>query len=626
MPNHASKSKANKSKALGNLPSQRHGDNKATLHLLDNRPGAVQLRVLQAMANNSPQAKHAESLQAMEDGSSHIVAQRRQAERMFSGTTQRQESPEEELQMKVQTTPLQRQDLEDEELLQGKFESVQRQDLEEEELLQGKFATSDTPPRQLQGEAGHKKNHTGLPDNLKTGIENLSGYAMDDVKVHYNSEKPAQLQAHAYAQGTDIHVAPGQAKHLPHEAWHVVQQKQGRVKPTLQAKGVSINDDAGLEHEADVMGAKALQMQRRENSGLESGIQQLQRAVNNQAVQRNGSTKGKKVTATGPNAKFVLFGSNVTVASNKLEGTIPSQDLGSVKAKIGAAAEYPILPGLNFKAGVGLQATAGLGVGGGTYKLERTSSERTPEPESESMSESLLGHTVTDVEDKLSVNNVGLKATAGVSLEAFVGGSAGVPYIGNLDAKLFAKGGVTADLAGTVSGNLSRKKQGYDKFSGNLAATLAGNAELKASVGASIGYTIAFISGDLKVWTFKEWSLGQAKFKYEKSVTVGRAGNEGKEVAEEGLQYMKDDLGDVGSKLKDQADEATIGTADGIDKAKFNTLDPVVKEALEQHAIFSTNYSKAKKAWVKLGGNESAFPSRKDFNSNTKKGYGILLD
>ncbi|HAP61901.1 MAG TPA: hypothetical protein DCR93_21180, partial [Cytophagales bacterium] len=36
--------------------------------------------------------------------------------------------------------------------------------------------------------------------------------------------------------GTDIHLAPGQQKHLPHEAWHVVQQKQGRVKPTLQPK------------------------------------------------------------------------------------------------------------------------------------------------------------------------------------------------------------------------------------------------------------------------------------------------------------------------------------------------------------------------------------------------------
>lgn len=103
-----------------------------------------------------------------------------------------------------------------------------------------------------------KANNAGLPDQLKAGIENLSGHSMDDVKVHYNSNKPAQLNAHAYAQGTDIHIAAGQEKHLPHEAWHVVQQKQGRVRPTLQMKGkVNINDDKGLEKEADVMGGKA---------------------------------------------------------------------------------------------------------------------------------------------------------------------------------------------------------------------------------------------------------------------------------------------------------------------------------------------------------------------------------
>ncbi|AYL99047.1 DUF4157 domain-containing protein [Mucilaginibacter celer] len=105
-----------------------------------------------------------------------------------------------------------------------------------------------------------KSNNTGLPDHLKTGVENLSGHSMDDVKVHYNSPRPAQLQAHAYAQGTDIHIASGQEKHLPHEAWHVVQQKQGRVKPTTQLKGnINVNDNKALENEADTMGAKALQ-------------------------------------------------------------------------------------------------------------------------------------------------------------------------------------------------------------------------------------------------------------------------------------------------------------------------------------------------------------------------------
>ena len=104
-------------------------------------------------------------------------------------------------------------------------------------------------------------NHTGLPDKLKSGVENLSGFSLDDVKVHYNSSKPKDLQAHAYAQGTDIHIAPGKEKHLPHEAWHVVQQKQGRVETNTQFKGLAGNDDQRLEKEADLMGAKALHSQ-----------------------------------------------------------------------------------------------------------------------------------------------------------------------------------------------------------------------------------------------------------------------------------------------------------------------------------------------------------------------------
>lgn len=94
-----------------------------------------------------------------------------------------------------------------------------------------------------------------LPGALRSGIEALSGFALDDVRVHYNSPQPAQLQALAYTQGTDIHVAPGQERHLAHEAWHVVQQKQGRVQPTLHLN--STNDDPALEREADQMGAQA---------------------------------------------------------------------------------------------------------------------------------------------------------------------------------------------------------------------------------------------------------------------------------------------------------------------------------------------------------------------------------
>ncbi|MDF2984707.1 MAG: hypothetical protein K0R50_217 [Eubacterium sp.] len=104
----------------------------------------------------------------------------------------------------------------------------------------------------------NRKVNNGIPDKLKHGIEKLSGVDLSDISVHQSSNKPEQLGALAYTQGKDIYLAPGQDKQLPHESWHAVQQKQGRVSPTLKTKtGTVVNDDDELEKEADIMGSKA---------------------------------------------------------------------------------------------------------------------------------------------------------------------------------------------------------------------------------------------------------------------------------------------------------------------------------------------------------------------------------
>ncbi len=148
---------------------------------------------------------------------------------------------------------------EEDELVQGKSGAAQLVKDDKEETAQAKF--SDQGPPVQREEQPAKPNNTGLPDKLKNGIESLSGMSMDNVRVHYNSSQPAQLNALAYAQGTDIHVGPGQEKHLPHEAWHVVQQKQGRVRATVQMKGIIINDDSSLEKESDIRGEQAVSNQ-----------------------------------------------------------------------------------------------------------------------------------------------------------------------------------------------------------------------------------------------------------------------------------------------------------------------------------------------------------------------------
>lgn len=199
------------------------------------------LRALQDKADRSPASRQLAQLQA----------------RAGEGTAQRIED-EEPLQGKagpggLGAEPVQRAGEPEEEELQMKArpggqgtEPVQRAAPEEEEPLQGKAAGPQ-----------------GLPTALRQGMESLSGVDSSAVRVHYNSDRPAQMNAHAYAQGSDIHIAPGQERHLPHEAWHTVQQAQGRVAATTDVDGQPVNDDVGLEREADVMGARAMQQAKR---------------------------------------------------------------------------------------------------------------------------------------------------------------------------------------------------------------------------------------------------------------------------------------------------------------------------------------------------------------------------
>jgi len=227
----------------------------------------------------SPQVQTQLKLRTDIGNSSHVQAQLRLADHIQgspSAMVQRKRMEE------IHSVPVQAKKLEkklpaqtksklDEKSVQAKGlkkeKLVQRKSLDEKKLTQRMFDPASTPA-QLEEASAATANRTGLPDQLKSGVESLSGMSLDDVRVHYSSPKPAQLNALAYAQGTDIHVAPGQERHLPHEAWHIVQQKQGRVRPTMQMKiGIPVNDDAGLEKEADVMGSRALQQRKDETHG-----------------------------------------------------------------------------------------------------------------------------------------------------------------------------------------------------------------------------------------------------------------------------------------------------------------------------------------------------------------------
>jgi len=159
----------------------------------------------------------------------------------------------------TQQIPVQRLMVSEDELLQDEMiETLQWQEMSSEErplqcIFEKKPEKSTCSPSLIQK---IEDNCTGLPGNLKASVESLSGINMSDVKVHYNSLKPTEIGALAYTQGIDIYIAPGQEKYLPHEAWHVVQQKQSRVQATMKLKDMEVSTDAVLEQEANVMGGR----------------------------------------------------------------------------------------------------------------------------------------------------------------------------------------------------------------------------------------------------------------------------------------------------------------------------------------------------------------------------------
>ena len=101
--------------------------------------------------------------------------------------------------------------------------------------------------------SGSAKNTTGIPDKLKRQFETYSGLSFDGVKVHYNSDRPRQMQALAYTQADQVYIAPGQERHLGHELGHIVQKRRGQVRATCSLNGQAVNDNPALEKEADTM-------------------------------------------------------------------------------------------------------------------------------------------------------------------------------------------------------------------------------------------------------------------------------------------------------------------------------------------------------------------------------------
>ena len=145
-------------------------------------------------------------------------------------------------------------------------EEKEKQAMPDEEF---RLKPEDEKERQAKGGEGNPGTKTNMPDDVQNKMENSFGEDFSDVNIHKDSEQAPGLGALAYTQGNDIHFAPGQYEPgsqkgqelLGHELSHVVQQREGRVKPDGQQNkaDANVNTDEGLEKEADELGEQAAQ-------------------------------------------------------------------------------------------------------------------------------------------------------------------------------------------------------------------------------------------------------------------------------------------------------------------------------------------------------------------------------
>lgn len=138
---------------------------------------------------------------------------------------------------------------------------AQRQSRAEEGNGDGTSASGarDSQPVHRREGAGDGRGLGRAQGRMEQGF----GADLSAVRVH-EGDHVSTLGALAYTQGTEIHFAPGKfdpdspegLQLIGHEVAHVMQQAQGRVAATAQAKGLAINDDRGLEREADELGLR----------------------------------------------------------------------------------------------------------------------------------------------------------------------------------------------------------------------------------------------------------------------------------------------------------------------------------------------------------------------------------
>lgn len=96
-----------------------------------------------------------------------------------------------------------------------------------------------------------KTKDTNIPAPIKAEIEALAGVRLDNVNVHYNSDKPLERQTEAYTEGFDIYLAPNSERYLTRELWVVaryIRQKESNKSQTQEKEEQTEPINKGVEN------------------------------------------------------------------------------------------------------------------------------------------------------------------------------------------------------------------------------------------------------------------------------------------------------------------------------------------------------------------------------------------
>jgi hypothetical protein len=168
-------------------------------------------------------------------------------------------------------------------------------------------------------------------------MEKQLGADLSGVKVHTggDSAKAADgLGARAFTVGQDVHFGAGEFspgtkegdRLLAHELTHTVQGARSGV----QRKPTAVNDDAGLEHEADTMGAKAMQV----SHPGEAAEVEADATADHAANALHGGGGGHGAAAHGGGAHDAHGGGEKAAAGGGAAAPAPTQAAPAVGAKL----------------------------------------------------------------------------------------------------------------------------------------------------------------------------------------------------------------------------------------------------------------------------------------------------